>query len=64
MKDMPAPDSYKAMCRQCGAIVAHRLDQSTGSDLRKWFRAKNWHAIAAAFDKHDPKLSAVIRAQF
>ena len=27
MEGLPAPDSYKAMCRQCGAIVTHRLDQ-------------------------------------
>jgi hypothetical protein len=28
MQGLPAPDSYKAMCRQCGAIVTHRLNQS------------------------------------
>ena len=27
MEGVPAPDTYKAMCRQCGAIVTHRLDQ-------------------------------------
>jgi hypothetical protein len=27
MDGLPAPDSYKAMCRQCGEIVTHRLDQ-------------------------------------
>ena len=28
MEGLPAPDSYKAMCRQCGAIVTHRLDRT------------------------------------
>jgi hypothetical protein len=28
MAGLPTPDSYKAMCRQCGAIVTHRLDQN------------------------------------
>jgi hypothetical protein len=28
MEGMPAPDSYKAMCRQCGEIVTHRLDRT------------------------------------
>lgn len=27
MHGMPTPDSYKAMCRECGDIVAHRLDK-------------------------------------
>jgi len=27
MEGIPAPDSYKAMCRECGDIVAHRLDK-------------------------------------
>ena len=35
--------------------------QSTGSSLRKWFRAKNWNAITMTFEKHDPALSTVIR---
>lgn len=37
--------------------------QSAGSTLRKWFRAKNWHAIVVAFEKHDPELSAVLQKQ-
>jgi len=28
MEDLPAPDSYKTMCRQCGEIVTHRLDRT------------------------------------
>ena len=28
MEGMPAPDSYKAMCRQCGDIVTLRLDRA------------------------------------
>jgi restriction endonuclease len=28
MQGIPAPDSYKAMRRECGAIVAHRLDKA------------------------------------
>jgi hypothetical protein len=28
MESMPVPHTYKAICRQCGAIVTHRLDQS------------------------------------
>ncbi len=28
MEGMPAPESYKAMCRECGDIVAHRLDKA------------------------------------
>jgi hypothetical protein len=27
MEGMPTPDGYKAMCRQCGEIVTHRLDR-------------------------------------
>ena len=26
MQGIPAPETYKAMCRQCGGIVTHRLD--------------------------------------
>jgi hypothetical protein len=37
--------------------------QSSASDMRKWFRAKNWHAIAHAFEKHDPELAALIQTQ-
>jgi Restriction endonuclease len=28
MEGMPVPDSYKVMCRECGDIVAHRLDKA------------------------------------
>ena len=28
MEGVPVPDSYKAMCRQCGEIVTHRLDRT------------------------------------
>jgi hypothetical protein len=28
MEGLSPPDGYKAMCRQCGAMVTHRLDQS------------------------------------
>lgn len=26
--DMPLPETYKAMCRQCGDVVRHRLDRA------------------------------------
>ena len=35
--------------------------QSGASSGRKWFRGKNWRAIATAFDKHDATLSLTIR---
>ena len=28
MEGMPTLDSYRAMCRQCGEIVTHRLDRA------------------------------------
>ena len=40
MQGLPAPDSYKAMCRQCGAIVTHRLDQ------KEAIRCTSGHPVA------------------
>ena len=40
MEEIPAPASYKAMCRQCGGIVTHRLD------LTEAVLCSNGHAVA------------------
>lgn len=40
MEGTKAPDSYKAMCRQCGEIVTHRLDS------REAVPCANGHAVA------------------
>jgi Restriction endonuclease len=40
MEGMPAPESYKAMCRECGDIVAHRLDKAEAITCR------SGHAVA------------------
>jgi hypothetical protein len=53
MEGIPAPDSYKAMCRQCGDIVTLRLDRAEA------IPCTNGHPVAPTI----PRTSLAVQVQ-
>jgi hypothetical protein len=53
MEGIPAPESYKAMCRECGEIVTHRLDQAEA------IPCKSGHTVAPTI----PRASLAVQMQ-
>lgn len=56
--DMPVPETYKAMCRQCGDVVRHRLDRAAALPCANGHPVAPTIARAALTPWHEPAVDA------